>query len=206
MSDDTNVDDCYIPGSLLIHRLYYLAKNKSCYRTLQRHLDHAFPGGYKEWNITTLKNFASRVPYLDWILQETLRLKPPVPQGVLRLTPPEGVQIDEVFIPGDVIVAVPTYTIHRDERYWGKNAREFVPERWENLSTDRVPWVPFTRGRFSCPGKSLAMMELRIAISRIALQYDLEFVCEEDGDKFDQGAKDMFTLFLPALNISFKSR
>lgn len=156
--------------------------------------------------MTSLKTFASHVPYLDWVLQETLRLKPSAPQGPLRLTPPDGIQVDEVFIPGGVIVAVPTYTIQRDARYWGDKAHEFVPERWENLSTERVPWIPFTRGRYACPGKALAMMELRIAISRIALQYDLEFASEGDGDRFDLGAKDFFILSLPALNISFKSR
>jgi tryprostatin B 6-hydroxylase len=52
---------------------------------------------------------------LNAIINETLRLHPPVPSGALRLTPPEGIKIGETFIPGNTTVVAPSYSIGRRE-------------------------------------------------------------------------------------------
>ena len=53
-------------------------------------------------------------PCLLSIINETLRLYPPVPGGLQRVTPPEGVTIAGRYIPGSMIVSSPTYALHRD--------------------------------------------------------------------------------------------
>lgn len=55
---------------------------------------------------------------LEGCINEALRLFPPVPSGLQRMTPPEGVKIAGRYIPGDTLVSTPTYTIHR-----GRNIR-----------------------------------------------------------------------------------
>lgn len=172
-----------------------------CYRKLQDTLAQIFPNGEGDWKYEKVKN----VPYLDYIVHETLRLKPSVPAGTTRLTPPSGMQIDDVNIPGDVVVSVPTYTIQRDPRYWN-DASEFIPERWEKLSTEKAPWLSFSRGQYNCPGRNLAMMELRMVLSRIALRFDISLVSKRDGDIFDRDAKDTFTLAIPPLPMLFTRR
>jgi cytochrome P450 len=52
-------------------------------------------------------------PYLTGIISEALRLHPPVPSGLQRLTPPEGVIIAGRYIPGHMTVTTPTYSLHR---------------------------------------------------------------------------------------------
>lgn len=52
-------------------------------------------------------------PYLLSIINETLRLYPPVPGGLQRLTPPEGAVIAGCYIPGNMNVSTPTYALHR---------------------------------------------------------------------------------------------
>lgn len=54
-------------------------------------------------------------PYLTGIINEVLRLHPPVPSGMQRLTPPEGAMIAGRFIPGDMIVTTPTWSLHRGQ-------------------------------------------------------------------------------------------
>lgn len=59
-------------------------------------------------------NALSRLKYLQACIDEALRIMPVVPSGGQRITPPEGLEISEdLFIPGDTIVQVPTYTLHR---------------------------------------------------------------------------------------------
>ncbi|KAJ3544539.1 hypothetical protein NM208_g2999 [Fusarium decemcellulare] len=185
----------------LTNALYFLTANPMAYRKLQELVLMQFPGGEKDWTYEKVK----LISYLDFVIQETLRLKPSVPAGLARLTPATGIQIDQVFIPGDTIVSVPAYTIHRDPRYW-EDALKFRPERWENLNPEKAPWIPFTRGQFSCPGRNLAFMELRMVLSRIALRYNLAFPPGEDGESFDKGARDTFTLNVPQLPIVFTGR
>lgn len=51
--------------------------------------------------------------HLNGIINETLRMHPPVPSGTQRTTPPEGYTVDGVFIPGGINVIVPHYAIGR---------------------------------------------------------------------------------------------
>jgi len=102
------------------------------------------------------------------------------------------------------VVSVPAYTIQRDARYWQAAPLDFVPTRWENLSTDKAPWIPFTRGQFACPGKNLAFMELRMVLSQVALRYSsLSFVDAAEAVAFDRDTRDTFTLSVPPLSLVF---
>lgn len=113
--------------------------------------------------------------------------------------------VDNVFIPGNTIISVPTYTMQRDERYWPE-AMTFRPERWEGLSTEKAPWLSFPRGQWSCSGRALGMMEMRMVLSRIAMAYDFTFTEGNDGTKFDTEWMDTFTQTLPALPLVFTPR
>lgn len=140
------------------------------------------------------------------MIHETLRLKPSVPSGLPRVTPPEGLRIDEVFIPGGVNVSVHPHTIHRDPRYWDR-PREFVPERWDGLTPEKAPFIAFTRGLGACPGKNLAMMEMRMVLGRIALRYQrMGFADPDDVERFDERALDTFTMALPPLPLVLTRR
>ncbi len=57
------------------------------------------------------------------------RLHSPVPSGVQRDTSESGAKIGPYWIPGETIVAVPTYTIQRDQRYFVQ-PDEWIRERW----------------------------------------------------------------------------
>lgn len=92
--------------------------------------------------------------YIDDIINETLRLKPPVLQGSARETPAHGLRIGDLYIPGNVNVSVSHYLIQRDPRYW-QQPHEFVPERWDEkrgeMGTDDAPFLPFQLGTHPVP-------------------------------------------------------
>ena len=105
------------------------------------------PNGPKSWTYDKTKP----ITYIDDIIHESLRLRPPVSSSGYRVTSSKGLQIDEVFIPGDVNVFVPPQIIQTDERYY-KFSKQFIPERWGEKKvewgTDKAPYFPFSLGEF----------------------------------------------------------
>ncbi|OMP88713.1 Cytochrome P450 67, partial [Diplodia seriata] len=219
--------------SAAVNALYYLTRYPSVYAKLQSLADAAFPAG----PASVTHDKAREITLLDDIANETMRLKPPACEGLVRETPPEGLTVDGVFIPGGTIVSVPTWAVQRDGRYW-EEPNEWKPERWEgvNPNEEGLAFLPFSKGEFlfsapsslllpfcsigdvcfmtdlfekgifSCPGKTLAYMELRLLLTRIALTFDIEFAPGEDGVKFDTHPMDTFTLLNEPLKLVFKER
>lgn len=91
-------------STALTHTFFHLAHDPVRAHILRREFD-ALPDLTNEQ--------LSKIPLLDAVINETLRLHPPVPSGTQRMTPPEGLTIGSEHIPGNVIVQVPTYTISR---------------------------------------------------------------------------------------------
>lgn len=151
----------------------------------------------------------TRLEYLQACIDEGLRLHPPVPAGVQRVTPPGGLHIgDDVYIPGDVIVKIPTYLLHRDERSFVR-PDEFIPERWTSkpeLIKNSAVYSPFSIGPYGCVGKQLALMEIRGVTSRILQKYDISLAPGQTKEAFFIGLVDGFTLACPKLDLIFTPR
>jgi cytochrome P450 len=61
-------------------------------------------------------------------------------------------------------------------------------------------------GAYSCPGKNLAQMSLRISLSMIAQNFDVSFASGETGEAFEKEILDTFTVTLPSLQLRFTPR
>ena len=51
--------------------------------------------------------------HLNGVINEVLRLHPPVSGVLPRKTPPEGVEVDGIHIPGNMTVSCPMYPMGR---------------------------------------------------------------------------------------------
>ncbi|CAF3494344.1 unnamed protein product [Fusarium graminearum] len=150
----------------------------------------------------------TKLQYLQACIDESLRLHPVIMSGLQRMTPPEGMQIDDVFIPGDTIFHAPSYTIYRDERCFVRPL-EFIPERWTTqpeLIIDSSVYAPFSTGRGACAGKQLGLMEMRYVLTEILSKYNMSFAPGTNPEAFIDGLRDCFTLELPELNMIFTPR
>lgn len=133
--------------------------------------------------------------HLNGIINEVLRLHPPVPSGGYRETPPMGVTVAGTYIPGGVTIVAPRYTIGRLGSCFDR-ADEFVPERWYESSGmvhDTKAFSPFSQGRYSCVGKNLALAELRCVTAMLVAKYEIQFAKGEDGGAVKGQMRDQFT-------------
>lgn len=71
----------------------------------------------------------SKLDYMLACLHETLRMYPPVGQGIVRETGKNGQHVAGKFVPPGVFVEVQPWAINHDPRNWS-NPWEFNPERF----------------------------------------------------------------------------
>lgn len=149
-----------------------------------------------------------RCEYLTAVINETLRLHPPVPTGGYRQSPPEGIHIGGTFIPGGVTIVSPRYSLARLESSY-KEADKWIPERWTSqpdMIIDIRGFAPFSQGRFSCVGKVLAMSEMRFVIALLIKKFHVEFAGADEGAELFAGLKDQFTAAPGRLDLKFSHR
>lgn len=200
--------------------IYHLALNPSIQRKLQAELDSTAvkrqtdPAPSTESPEDIYYRSISSLPYLNACVNEALRIQPPVHGGIQRKTPPEGIQIPNdkgisTFIPGDTIVSVPILPVQNDPRYY-RNPEEFVPERWTDEKPDwiinKAAYFPFVGGAYSCVGKGLAYIELRVVVAMLFGRFDVRLADGEDGRRFREETRDTFVANLGELEVVFSER
>jgi cytochrome P450 len=96
------------------------------------------------------------LPYLNACLKEALRMYPPVPLGLPRMTPEDGSTVCGQFVPPGTTVAIPHYAMYTLEKNF-KKPLDFIPERWlgdaEFEDDERNAVQPFSVGSRDCLGK-----------------------------------------------------
>lgn len=145
--------------------------------------------------------------HVNAVINETLRLYPPVPTALLRQTPPEGLRVGERYIPGNVTISTPLWSLARLESSYTR-ASEFLPERWypgSGMIKDQKGFAPFLSGTHSCLGKQLALIELRLALARLVTSYDFHFSDTRERSK-EVTVQDCFTALPGSLQLVFSPR
>lgn len=98
--------------------LFLLAKDPEKQELLRDEIDHLVAqSSSSSQSLPLSQEQLIEAKYLNGCINEALRLSPPVPSGMQRLTPKEGARIAGRWIPGDVLVSTPMYTIHRGRSY-----------------------------------------------------------------------------------------
>ncbi|OCL06375.1 cytochrome P450 [Glonium stellatum] len=109
-----------------------------------------------------------KLPLLNAVVEETLRLYGAAPGGLPRVVPPGGAILAGFYIPGDTTVTTQAYSMHRDANNF-TSPDSFNPSRWLSKETmemseaAKIAYYPFGAGARICLGIHLARMELRLA-------------------------------------------
>lgn len=125
--------------------------------------------------------------YLKLVIKETLRLHAPVPLLLPRECRKEC-EIDGFTIPLKTKVIVNAWAIGRDPEYW-VDAESFVPERFENSSTDYIgtnfEYIPFGAGRRMCAGVSFGVATIELPLAQLLYYFNWKLPNDMKPDDLD---------------------
>ena len=106
----------------------------------------------------------NRLPYLDAVIQETLRLYPVVPLATRRLARP--FELKGFTLPAGLTVGLATGLVHYREDIFPEPTR-FRPERFLDKSFGAAEYFPFGGGARRCLGAAFAMYELKVVLGTL---------------------------------------
>ncbi|KAL1694972.1 cytochrome P450 [Schizophyllum commune] len=176
---------------------YFLMSHPTAYRRLQREIDEQGDDLYDYRR-------QAEMPYLNAVINEAMRLIPPVPEGSHRMVR-EKAQAKVVagsYVPPGTQTFVPQYTLFRDWRNFSPLPDSFVPERWlseedrslEPFNLNRAAFIPFSHGPANCVGKQLAYMEMRMLLCATLRRFDLRFADGWDPKEWEDGLQGFFVM------------
>ena len=165
---------------------------------------------------TTLEQFA-QLDFVEACIHETMRLKPVAPQIPLQAL--RDTVVGDVTVPaGTVVIGLMRRDSVSDSHL--PNAAAFQPERWlaesavdasaaapvstgSAHSAKRLS-MPFGAGPRMCPGRYLAMLEMKLALAALLGQFDIASVSTPDGQPARE--KLSFTMTPVGLRMRLRAR
>ena len=85
----------------------------------------------------------AKLPYLQAVVKETLRLFPPVAAGQVRVAPTDlTLAGGRLVVPRGTMLWVPHHSLHNTKFNWGDDVDEFKPERWLGPGTEYAQALP----------------------------------------------------------------
>ncbi|MFL5901421.1 MAG: cytochrome P450 [Solirubrobacterales bacterium] len=108
--------------------------------------------------------------YLDAVIKETLRLRPPVSVVVRRLLRPATLGGYE--LPGGTLVAPCVYLVHNSAEIY-EDPESFIPERFLERRAAVPTWIPFGGGARRCLAASYAEQEMKRVVRTVLEEVEL---------------------------------
>ncbi|KAH8666214.1 cytochrome P450 [Ilyonectria robusta] len=190
------VDEATIVGYLLLNLIagadttaitmralfYHCLKNKRIWTKLQTEVRANLAAGISAPYATT-----RILPYLEAVVNETLRYHPAVSMTMERIVPPGGLTLpDGSVVPAGSFVGMNPYIVGRNKGIFGSDADEFVPDRWLQMDSESDDeykermqrWgtanLTFGGGSRICLGRNLSMMEVYKVVPTLIATFDIE--------------------------------
>lgn len=162
---------------------YYCLKDQRVWKKLQDEVRTANLPTNKPVPMAT----ARQLPYLEAVVNETLRFHPAVSMMMERIVPEGGLTLpDGSVVPGGSLVGMNPYIVGRNKGVFGADADDFRPDRWlqqqgegDEAYKDRMQlWgtaqIQFGGGSRICLGRNLSIMEVYKVVPTLIATFDIE--------------------------------
>ncbi|GAX37278.1 cytochrome P450 [Nodularia sp. NIES-3585] len=117
-------------------------------------------------------NAIFRLPYLNAVCSETLRLYPVAMLTLTRLVK-SPLQIGEYqFEPGTLLIPCVYLTHHREDLY--PDSKTFKPERFLERQFSNSEFIPFGGGNRRCIGMAFALFEMKLVLATVLSNWQME--------------------------------
>ncbi|XP_012413707.1 cytochrome P450 3A12-like isoform X3 [Trichechus manatus latirostris] len=153
--------------------MYLMATHPDIQQKLQKEIDATFPN-----KATPTYDAVLQMEYLDMVVKETLRLYP-ITARLERICKNDA-EINGVIIPKGTLVMIPIFALQRDPEHWPE-PEKFLPERFSRENKDNVDpylYMPFGSGPRNCIGMRFALMNMKLAVTRILQEFSIK-PCKE---------------------------
>lgn len=118
----------------------------------------------------------SQLPYLKQVVQETMRLYPPVWGIARKSVKPQ--EFGGYALPAGAYISIMPYSLHRHPEFWPDPER-FDPERFTpQNSQGRHPYsyIPFAAGPRTCIGVGMSMLEIQLVLAQLLQRFKVRMV------------------------------
>ncbi|XP_044108110.1 24-hydroxycholesterol 7-alpha-hydroxylase isoform X1 [Neovison vison] len=113
-----------------------------------------------------------KLPLIKWCILEAIRLRAP---GVITRKVLKPVKILNYTVPSGDLLMLSPFWLHRNPKYFPE-PELFKPERWKKANLEKhafLDWfVAFGSGKYQCPGRWFALLQIQICIILILYKYD----------------------------------
>ncbi|KAL8636826.1 MAG: hypothetical protein Q9228_005825 [Teloschistes exilis] len=167
-------------ASALTWAIYLLAKHPDIQARLRDELTHSslpHPSDDPTSSAVVTAETIEKLPYLNAVCREVLRLFPPV-SVTIRVAVRDTSVCDQV-IPQGTTIMIPPWAVNANPALWGDDAGEFNPERWLVVANEKpvttlaegkgggtnYNFLTFLHGPRSCIGQSFAVGELKCLVA-----------------------------------------
>ncbi|XP_020699060.1 premnaspirodiene oxygenase [Dendrobium catenatum] len=146
------------------------------------------------------KGEVNKLPYLNNVIKETLRLHPVGPLLVPRLCR-ETIELEGYTITAGSRIVINAWAIMREPTYW-VDSEIFRPERFEEVEFDfkgtKFDYIPFGGGRRVCPGITFAITGIEYWLSQLLFHFDWKLPGGKRPEELDM--KEIFGLTVSRKN------
>jgi cytochrome P450 len=134
----------------------YLIGHPTVYKKLQAEIDEAVASGIVPASPDIISNAALlKLPYIQAVVREGLRIHPPVTDVVPKKVPAGGdtvvVEGKSIFLPGGTDISYSVWSLNRRKDIFGQDSEQFRPERWildEDADKDKLAEMRRTKVTF----------------------------------------------------------
>lgn len=165
-------------ASLLSSAFFFLARSPRVWNRLRQTIVDEFGDSQSPTNDITQAKLKD-VPYLRYVLNEVLRLMPPVPLNFRVATKDTSLPVgggpdgrSPIFVPKGMTVTYSVYAMHRRKDFYGADSHEFRPERWEENGRRGWDYLPFNGGPRICLGQQYALTEASYTLVKLVQRFD----------------------------------